>query len=122
MMDRIRETFNDGILEYGHEEDILSDKKKRIGKDFVSSGKLFFKEMYARDADHQMCNSLGATLELKLKTLAPSSFRKKDLTNYVCIVNGQKYEVIKADYDKNYIYFYLTKTGGKHAGDEQDTT
>lgn len=122
-MDRVRETFTDGVLVYGHYTTKLSAKKKVIGKEFVKEGKLFFRELYARESDFLTCSSMGAVLEVKLKTLFPPVFRKVNKTDLVVKIDETEYEVIKADdSDKHYIYFFLAKSGGITREREEQTT
>ncbi|WP_301357776.1 hypothetical protein [Enterococcus spodopteracolus] len=113
-MERTRETFNDGVLFYGINKALYSDKRKKIGVEFELKGRLFYKLMYARDSDYQMCRSLGAVLEIKLKTLKPRNFNQLDMTKLIIMINDKRFEVIKTDHDANYLYFYLTKTGGNY--------
>lgn len=117
-MERVRETLNDGILYYGSQKSLLSEKKKVIGKEFVQEGKLFFSEMYARESDYYSCKTIGATLERKIKTLIPNNLRAIELTNKVVEINDQKFDIIKVDFDKTFLYFYLAKVGGAHVREE----
>lgn len=113
-LDRIRITLNDGVLRYGYQETLLSEKKKVIGKKFVEEGKLFFKELYARDSDYQICNSIGSKLERKVQTLLARHSQINVLTNKTISIDGDLFEVIRADQDKNYLYLYLSRVG-EHA-------
>ncbi|EOH96383.1 phage head closure protein [Enterococcus pallens] len=110
-MDRIRETFNDGVMYYGRNKDILSDKKKIIGKEFAKEGKLFFRELSIRDQDYRVADGIGKVVDMKIKTVYPPSFKKVAKHNLVGKIDGSIYEVFKVDHDSNYLYFYLTKVG-----------
>jgi hypothetical protein len=108
-----RETFNDGYLQYGHKQTQRSSTGKRIGEIFTPEGKLAFKEMSCRDSDYQMAGILGASLDLKVKTLYPPSFRNVNKNKYKVAINYVEYDVIKVDSDseKIYLYFYLQEVG-----------
>jgi SPP1 family predicted phage head-tail adaptor len=108
-----RETFNDGFLSYGHKQTQRSATGKRIGEVFTEEGKLAFKEMSCRDQDYHMANIMGASLDLKVKTLYPPSFRKINKSKLKVIINNIEYDVINVDSDegKQYLYFYLQEVG-----------
>lgn len=110
-MDRIRETFVDGRMEYGRFKDKLSEKKKRIGKEFVKEGKLFFRELSIREQDYQFAKGLDTQLDLKIKTPYPSIFRGVKKRDLIGKINGEFFDVVKVDHDRFYLYFYLTKVG-----------
>jgi hypothetical protein len=113
-MERHRETFNDGYLQYGHKQTHRSETGKRIGESFTGEGMLAFKEMSCRDSDFQMAGILGASLDLKVKTLYPPSFRRINKSKLKVVVAGVEYDVIKVDSDsqKSHLYFYLQEVGG----------
>jgi SPP1 family predicted phage head-tail adaptor len=115
LMKNYRETFNDGFLQYGHKLTQRSENRKRIGESFTAEGKLAFKEMSCRDSDYQMAGLMGASLDLKVKTLYPPSFRSIKKSKLKVIVSGAEYDVIKVDSDsaKNYLFFYLQEVGGR---------
>jgi SPP1 family predicted phage head-tail adaptor len=114
-MKNYRETFNDGFLQFGHKQTQRSKTGKRIGESFTAEGKLAFKEMSCRDSDYQMAGLMGASLDLKVKTLYPPSFRGINKSKLKVIVSGVEYDVIKvdSDSDKNYLFFYLQEVGGR---------
>lgn len=109
----IHETFNDGFLTYGHNEIERNSTGKRIGEKFKGKGTLAFKLLSARDEDHLLAKSLGASLDLKVKTPFPPSFRNITLSSLKCENEKNLYDVIKVDWDgeKRYLYFYLQKVG-----------
>jgi SPP1 family predicted phage head-tail adaptor len=109
-----RETFNDGFLEYGHKQTQRTEKGKRIGESFHAEGKLAYKELSCRESDFQMAGIMGASLDLKVKTLYPPSFRTINKSKLKVSVSGSEYDVIKVDTDshKFYLFFYLQKVGG----------
>jgi len=111
--ERIRETFNDGILAYGFKKTQRSENGKRIGGVFTPEGKLAFQELSCRESDYQMAGARGTILSLKVKTLYPPSFRKINKSKLKVVVDGKEYDVIKVDSDpqKQYLYFYLQEVG-----------
>lgn len=115
-MKAYRETYNDGFLTYGHKITKRSKTGKRLGETFNSEGKLAFKEMSCRDNDYRMAGILGASLDLKVKTLYPPSFRKINKSKLKAVIDGIEFDVIKADPDKakRNIFFYLQKVGAVH--------
>lgn len=110
----VHETFNDGFLSYGHKQTQRSSTGKRIGDIFTSAGKLAFKEMSCRDSDYQLAGTMGASLDLKIKTKFPPSFRNIRKSELICVINNVEYDVLKvdSDRDKRYLYFYLQEVGG----------
>ncbi|WP_088036850.1 phage head-tail adapter protein [Evansella clarkii] len=105
----IHEVFNDGFLEYGLNEVQRNERGKRIGEKFSYIGTLAFKLMDAREEDYQLAHAMGATLDLKLKTHFPPSFRTKAKSRLACKIEGSNFDVIKVDWDsgRRYLYFYL---------------
>lgn len=114
-MDRIRETFNDGVLFYGRYMDLLSGKKKRIGKEFAEEGKLFFRELNCREQDYITAEAAGSVLDIKVKTPYPRHLKLLNKSNLIVKIHEQLYEVIKVDSDKYYLYFYLMKVGDSNS-------
>jgi len=108
----LHEVFNDGFLIYGHDT-TKREKGKRVGEVFNPEGKLAFKLLSAREQDYDLAGSKGSTLDLKVKTLYPPSFRNVKKTNLKCLIDSVKYEVIHVDWDndKRYLYFYLQEVG-----------
>lgn len=106
----VHEVFNDGFLEYGHDVTERVDGK-RVGGNFTPKGKLAYQELSARDQDYEMAGFSNSTLDLKVKTYLPPSFRNITKTNLKCVIDNVKYDVIKSDSDKKYLFFYLQKVG-----------
>ncbi|MBS4171940.1 phage head closure protein [Bacillus sp. FJAT-49736] len=111
-----RETFNDGVLRYGHKTTQRSETRKRIGEKFQEEGKLFYREMSYRESDYSLADALGSKLDLKVKTLFPPSFRKIDKNKLIVLIDDVEYESINVDHDssKMYLFFYLQKVGGRN--------
>lgn len=117
----LHEVFNDGFLEYGHDTVKRSPTGKRIGEQFTSEGKLAFKELSAREQDFILAGAMGASLDIKVKTYLPPSFRNVSKSDLKCVIENNKYDVIKADNDNRYLYFYLQKVGVLDERKEQAT-
>lgn len=107
----VHEVFNDGYLQYGHDAIQRNSRGKRIGEQFTSEGKLAFKELSARDEDYVFAGAMGASLDIKVKTYLPPSFKNVSKSDLKCVIESNKYDVIKADSDQRYLYFYLQKVG-----------
>jgi len=109
-----RETFNDGFLSYGHKQTQRSETRKRIGEVFIEEGKLAYREMSCRDQDYQMAGIMGASLDRKVKTLYPPSFRNINKNKLKVVIGHVEYDVITVDSDRHYLYFYLQEVGAVH--------
>lgn len=105
------ETFNDGILKYGSIEPVFNSYKKKVGEEFKEKGKLFFKQLSARENDVIRCNSLGYSLDIKVKVL----YRPNLINADKVIIDNTTYDIGYLDRDgKSYIYLYLQKAGIKN--------
>lgn len=109
----VHEVFNDGFLTYGRSKTNRDNSGKRIGEVFTAEGKLSFKLMSARAEDYEMAYSTGTTLDQKIKTRFPPSFRNIKKTNLKVRIDSTEYDVINVDWDseKRYLYFYLQEVG-----------
>lgn len=112
-MKQLHQTFNDGYLQYGYKVTNRSDRGKRIGDIFKEEGKLAFQLLNARDQDYNFAGMMGGSLDLKIKTRFPPSFRTINKNKLICVINKVEYDVIKVDSDKDnrYLYFYLQEVG-----------
>lgn len=117
----LHETFNDGFLEYGYKKTKRSPTGKRIGEEFQSEGKLAFKEISCRESDYQLAGSIGASLDIKVKTLYPPSFRTINKSKLNVVINNNEFNVIRVDPDsaKSHLYFYLQKVGARDERENQ---
>lgn len=108
-----REIFNDGFLEYGHKQTQRTPTGKRVGNSFSSEGRLAFKELSCRESDYELAGSMGASLDVKVKTMYPPSFRNVRKSELKCVINKVEFDVIKVDSDreKRYLFFYLQEVG-----------
>ncbi|HDR8448198.1 TPA: phage head-tail adapter protein [Bacillus cereus] len=104
-----RETFNDGYLVYGYKKTERSEEGKRVGETFQEEGRLAYQDMSIRDSDYQMVGVVTTGLDVKVKTLYPPSFRKRNKNKLRVFMEEIEYDVIKVDHDagKQYLYFYL---------------
>ncbi|WLR44477.1 phage head closure protein (plasmid) [Bacillus carboniphilus] len=109
----IHDNFNDGFLFYGHKKTKRSSTGKRLGEEFNSQGKLGFEEMSYREADFRKAGILGATLDLKVKTRYPPSFKNVDKSKLTVVIDSNEYDVIHVDSnrEKSLLFFYLQKVG-----------
>jgi hypothetical protein len=114
-MQTYKEVFNDGLLRYGHKVTQRSGTGKRIGEKFNVEGQLYYREMSYRESDYQLANAMGSSLDLKVKTPYPPSFRRINKTKLIVSINAIEYETIKVDHDpsKLHLYFYLQRVGGQ---------
>lgn len=110
---RIRDSLNDGFIQYGRVETRRSERGKPIGEKFMPLGRLAYQELSCRDADYEMAQTMSRVLDIKIRTLQPPTLRKSDLSKLKVVLNGMEYDVIKADSDreKRYLYFYLQEVG-----------
>nr|WP_259544999.1 phage head closure protein [Heyndrickxia oleronia] len=106
-LERIRETFNDGVLLYGTYKTIRSESRKTIGKDFVQQGRLFYKELSIRDKDYLKFGAMGSSLDIKVKTNMPPNLRSIDKNAMIVKINDDEFNIVGTDRDKQYLYFYL---------------
>jgi hypothetical protein len=113
-LERIRETFNDGMLQYGENKTIRSETRKNLGRKFVPSGSLFYRIMTIRESDYLQNDAMGERIDLKLKAQLPPSLRKIDKDKVKIKVDSDLYDVITTDRDNNYLYFYLHRIEGDH--------
>ena len=109
---QIRETFNDGRLEYGINKTKRNAARKVLGKTFEPAGALFYRELSVRESDYMQHGSAGSSIDLKVKTLAPPNFRISKDDMVVKIVD-QLYSITHVDSDKTYLYFYLHAIEGE---------
>ncbi|MED4172370.1 phage head-tail adapter protein [Halalkalibacterium halodurans] len=111
-MKTYREKFNDGFLTYGHKKTKRSDGK-RVGEAFIPAGKLAFEETSCRDSDYRLADVLSSSLDLKVKTPYPPSFKKISKNKLKVIIEDMEYDVIRVDSDrhKTVLFFHLQEVG-----------
>lgn len=109
----VHEVFNDGFLTYGRSKTTRDKSGKRIGETFTAEGKVSYKLINARTEDYEMAYSTGTTLDKKVKTRFPPSFKNVKKTSLKVRMDSMEYDVINVDCDsgKRYLYFYLQEVG-----------
>ena len=104
-------TYNDGFIKYGLIKVLKNTKKEKIGEEFVESGKRPFSNVNIRDSDNQIADSLGYTIDKKIRITI------SDLPENIKIkINNDNviYEVKKRDSsDGKNIYLYLQIASAK---------
>lgn len=100
------QVYNDGVLDYGKITAQYDSAKKKIGEGFIKSGSLMFGLMKKRDEDLVLANSLGYSLDLKIKT-PKINFD----SSYKVRIDSIVYDVYKVDFDEvnNYLYCKVIK-------------
>ncbi|NCG67800.1 phage head closure protein [Bacillus coagulans] len=111
-MERVRETFNDGVLTYGAYKTIRTESRKVTGKQFVEQGRLFYRALSVRESDYLQFGAMGSTLDLKVKTQMPPALRQIDKDKLIVRIADQDFNIITVDRDNHYLYFYLHKVDG----------
>lgn len=99
------ETFNDGFIHYGTIEIIRNDKMVKIGEEIKEVGVLPFSTATIRDNDNIVADSLGYTINKKIKV----PFRNLP-QNIKLTINNEKdiYDIVKKDSsNKEVLYLYL---------------
>ncbi|WP_337970141.1 head-tail adaptor protein [Virgibacillus salexigens] len=109
----VHEVFNDGFMKYGRKKTKRNEARKRIGEEFSEEGKLAFHLLTAREEDYRFAGLMSASLDLKVKTRFPPSFKNVRKTNLKVVIEEIEYDVIDVDRDndKRYLYFYLQEVG-----------
>ncbi|KMK77621.1 hypothetical protein [Alkalihalobacillus pseudalcaliphilus] len=108
----IHDVFNDGFLEYGRNVPIR-ERGKQVGSTFAGEGVLAFQLMSARDEDYQLAGTLGATLDLKIKTRFPPHFKDVKRSKLAAVIDKTQYDIFRVDWDskQNYLFFLLQEVG-----------
>lgn len=101
------ETYNDGVVFYGEIKTLFNSYKKKIGEEFARKGKLFFKELSAREADVMVANNSGYKIDKKIKTYYRPEVTRKNKVE----INNELYDIVSMDKDKINMYLYLQKVG-----------
>lgn len=115
-MKNYRETFNDGVMIFGRTKTDRSETGKRIGEKFEALGKLAFHIMSHREEDYKLADALGSSLDLKVKTMFPATFKKyslRELNKFKAKIQGVEYDVIRVDKNPSgdRLFFYLQEVG-----------
>lgn len=97
------ETYNDGFIQYGSIKTIRNSSKVKTGETFEIIGKLAYETMSVRDNDNLIADSLGYTIDKKIKVpyrILPENIKVK--------IDDAIYDIVKKDSsDKVKMFLYL---------------
>lgn len=103
------ETYNDGFIQYGSIKPIRNKNKVKTGETFEKKGKLPYELMTIRDNDNLIADSLGYTINKKIKVPyrnLPENIKVKIGTVF--------YDIVKRDSsDRINLYLYLQIASNK---------
>lgn len=105
------ETYNDGFISYGQIQTIRNANKVKIGEKLKQIGTLPFETLSIRDNDNIVADSLGYTINKKIKV----PYRELP-ENIKITINEDKtiYDIVKRDSsDKINLYLYLQIASNK---------
>lgn len=103
------ETYNDGFLKYGSIKPLRNKNKVKIGEEFKKIGILPYELMSIRDNDNLIADSLGYTIDKKIKV--PYRLLQE---NTKVKINEEIYDIVKKDSsDKINLYLYLQIASNK---------
>lgn len=108
---RLEETFNDGWLKILTQTTKRNELGKKIGVKDTEITSLKFRNLSMRDRDITAMDAMGSKLTKKVKTPFHPIAKKFNKDQYFIVINSMRYNVIYADYDNFYIYFYLESVG-----------
>lgn len=94
--------YRDGVLEYGEVTAIYDSARKKIGESFNILEKLMFEKMSVREQDYVLANSLGKTLDLKVKVPLRNLGTDKKIK-----IDNKIYDIYRIDNDDFNTYLYL---------------
>jgi hypothetical protein len=119
-MERIRETFNDGVLTLLKQTTKRNTARVKIGVEDTTIAKLHYRRMALRDADvNAMGDGIAAKVTTKVKTVLHPAIKTEQKNRLFVKLDGARYNVLYSDYDTNYCYLYLERID---ADDKQGTT
>lgn len=104
-------TYNDGYIHYGKIETIRNANKVKIGEKIERIGMLPFENATIRDNDNIIADSLGYTINKKIRV----PFREIPQNIKVTINNDKTiYDIVKRDSSDNInLYLYLQIASNK---------
>ncbi len=108
---RLEETFNDGWLKILTQTTQRNELGKKIGVEDTEITSLKFRNLSMRDSDITAMDAMGSKLTKKVKTPFHPIAKKFNKDQYFIVIDSMRYNVIYADYDNFYIYFYLESVG-----------
>lgn len=99
------DTYNDGFIHYGSIKIIRNEKMVKTGEQLEEIGTLPFERTTIRDNDNIIADSLGYTINEKIKV----PYKELPKNAKVTINNNkQVYDIVKKDSsDKRNLYIYL---------------
>lgn len=99
------DTYNDGFIHYGVIETIRNEKMVKTGEKIKEIGLLPFERATIRDSDNITADSLGYTINKKIKVPYRQLPKNAKIT-----INDEKeiYDIVRKDSsDKRSLYIYL---------------
>lgn len=103
------ETYNDGFIKYGLIQALRNNSKVKIGETFEVLGTLAYETMSVRDNDNIIADSLGYTIDKKIKVpyrVLPENIKVK--------LDDVIYDIVKKDSsDKVKLFLYLQKASNQ---------
>lgn len=111
---RLEETFNDGWLKILTQTTKRNELGKKIGVEDTEITSLKFRNLSMRDSDITAMDAMGSKLTKKVKTPFHPIAKKFNKDQYFIVIDSMRYNVIYADYDNFYIYFYLESVDKVH--------
>lgn len=103
------ETYNDGFIQYGAIKTIRNSSKVKTGETFEVLGTLAYESMSVRDNDNLIADSLGYTIDKKIKVpyrILPENIKVK--------IDKVIYDIVKKDSsDKVKMFLYLQKASNQ---------
>lgn len=103
------ETYNDGFIKYGKIKAIRNKNKVKTGEKFEEISTLPYELMSIRDNDNIVADSLGYTINKKIKV------PYRDIPENIKVkINDIIYDIVKKDSsDKINLYLYLQIASNK---------
>jgi len=106
------ETYNDGFIKYGSIQPIRNQNKVKIGEKFEEIATLPYELMSIRDNDNIIADSLGYTINKKIKVpyrQLPENIKVK--------IDDAIYDIVKKDSSNKvnmYLYLQIASNKGEY--------
>lgn len=109
-MVKVNELPIDGMLRFGKYATKRDENGKKVGFKLLDPHDLFFNYLSIRQSDTTYFNSIGKTVDLKVKTYYVAGVEQKSVK---VLIEGELYDVtmIDPDFKREYMFWYLTKVG-----------
>lgn len=102
-------TYNDGFASYGYIQTIRNENKVKTGETLKKIGRLPFEIQSIRDNDNIVADSLGYTINKKIKV----PYRELP-SNIKVVINKEVFDIVKKDSsNKVDLYLYLQLVSNK---------